>query len=1113
MKAVQRIVADERPDGWLPGLRRLEDDALRQVAPSARRWSIPTVGGTAFGAASFLAFEAIGATLTIRYGFASTAAATAVAMLTMFAIGLPIAFHAARAGLTSDLLTRGAGFGYLGATIPSLIRASFTLVLFAIDASILSGALNLLVGMPLWAAHLLSSLIVIPAAIYGMAALTRVQIATQPIWLALQIAPILYLLLSPHALQGGSDGAAGAGSGGVALLPFGLAMSVLLSLLPQIASQADTLRFLPAPTQGRRWRWWAALIVGGPGWVFAGGVKLMLGSALALFAIKQGLDANDPAAMFHGVYREMVPSPAVALALTGILIFVCQLRANAANAYSGSIAWSNVFSRLTHAHPGRGVWLLANVALAFVLMNVGTLRAIEGALVAHASFAAAWIGALAAHLCVSRPLGLAPAEIEYKRAHLFDINPVGVGAMLISLLVSLPALAGALGPVAAAFAPVIGLAVAFVAAPAIALATRSAFYVARTSTLPAGATLTCSGCGLAYARGDMASCPAHDAPICTLCCTLEARCHDLCKPGGRIADQATRLVAATMPFAVLRSLPRAVGQYAILFTLLVGAAGAILHLIYLHYAGGQPGAVRDVIGTTLWIVFTIFALLSALAAWLIVLAHQRRRTADRESAAQTALLLEEIEAHTRTDAALQKAKEAAEAASAAKSRYLAGVSHEIRSPLNAIYGYAQLLERDGSIPPQEAARVIRRSSEHLTNLVDGLLDISRIESGVLKLSRDVVPFPALLEQLVDMFRMQAEAKGIELRYTTSGRIPAFVRTDEKRLRQILINLLSNAIKYTREGHAALHVRYRSQIAEIAVSDSGIGIRPEDMERIFEPFDRGSMTEAKVQPGTGLGLAITRVLTRIMGGEVEAESRLGEGSRFVVRLMLAEPAQAPPDTARLRQISGYEGARRTVLLVDDDPAQLTVLQGLLRPLGLTVFCASNGDEGLALAARCPPDIALLDIQMPGMSGWELAAGLRAAHGPALRIVMVSANAHEFAAGGDGRSAHDAFVMKPVELEMLLDVLAVQLNLAWITGGVTPPAEEAAPVDQPIAGVGPYLAELKQLGKIGHIRGIRAKLDELERELPSSRPLVIRLRARVKAFDLKSYLKMLETQVDG
>ncbi|MDB5662918.1 MAG: his Kinase domain protein, partial [Sphingomonas bacterium] len=250
MKAVQRIVADERPDGWLPGLRGLEDDALRQVAPSARRWSIPTVGGTAFGAASFLAFEGIGATLTIRYGFASTAAATAVAMLTMFAIGLPIAFHAARAGLTSDLLTRGAGFGYLGATIPSLIRASFTLVLFAIDASILSGALNLLVGMPLWAAHLLSSLIVIPAAIYGMAALTRVQIATQPIWLALQIAPILYLLLSPDVLQGGSDGAAGAGSGGVALLPFGLAMSVLLSLLPQIASQADTLRFLPAPTQG-----------------------------------------------------------------------------------------------------------------------------------------------------------------------------------------------------------------------------------------------------------------------------------------------------------------------------------------------------------------------------------------------------------------------------------------------------------------------------------------------------------------------------------------------------------------------------------------------------------------------------------------------------------------------------------------------------------------------------------------------------------------------------------------------------------------------------------------------------------------------------------------------
>ena len=543
--------------------------------------------------------------------------------------------------------------------------------------------------------------------------------------------------------------------------------------------------------------------------------------------------------------------------------------------------------------------------------------------------------------------------------------------------------------------------------------------------------------------------------------------------------------------------------------LFTGMIGVVLYAIYAQYSALEPTA-RPFIAVTLWVVFAALLLLCGLAAWLLVRADGVNRAAERDNALKTAMLMEEIAAHTRTDAACQRAKEAAEAANAAKSRYLAGVSHEIRSPLNAIYGYSQLLERDASIDPHEAGRVIRRSSEHLTNLVDGLLDISRIESGVLKLSRDVVPFPALMDQLAEMFRMQATAKGIEFRYSHSGRLPAFVRTDEKRLRQVLINLLSNAVKYTQRGHVALQVRYRSQIADIEISDSGCGIRPEDMERIFEPFDRGGMPAARAQPGTGLGLAIARVITQIMGGDLSVRSTPGEGSSFLLKLMLPEPAQEPPPTARLRRITGYDGPRRTILLVDDDDAQLAVFQQLLRPLGFTVYAASNGADGLALAARCKPDIALLDIQMGGMSGWELAEALRTVHGPALRIVMISANAHEFAAGGDGASAHNGFVMKPVELEMLLDVLAVQLKLAWITDGAGAPADEHPPALplRPLPGAAPYLAELRRLGKMGHVRAIGAKLDEMERELPASEGLVETLRSRVRAFDLKTYLKMLD-----
>ena len=1119
MNAAQRVLRERRQYNKWANSQTLEDYALRYTASSARRWSALRVGGTAIGATSFLACEAIGATTTLTYGFANTAAAVLCSMALMFVIGLPIAYHAAKEGLDIDLLTRGAGFGYLGSTITSLIYASFTFLLFAIEASIMSAALTLVLGIPLALAHVLSSLVVIPIAIYGMKALTCMHMATQPVWLTLQLAPIVYLLFHAERLGGWSTyaGQLGAKDGTVDLLLFGFAVSTLLSLLPQIGEQADCLRFLPKTSEGGRVRWWIALLSGGPGWVLIGGTKLMLGSALALFALAHGLgpeDASSPTMMFHTAFSEMAGSPGVALALTGLLVIVCQMKINVTNAYAGSIAWSNFFSRLTHAHPGRVVWLVFNVLLALLLMEVGIFRAIGSILILYANLAAGWMGALSADLIISKPLGLSPKGIEFKRAHLYDVNPVGIGAMVLSLTVSMPALAGALGEYARAFAPLLGLTVAFVSAPAIALATRGRYYIARVSTLPEGdGHVACTICENPFERPDMAHCPAYRGPICSLCCTLEARCHDLCKPDSRVADQVTRLLARILPRSIARSLHRTVGHFAALTTCFVGGIGGILYLIYVQYSALEPTA-RPFIATTLWVAFFALSLLCGVAAWLLVLAHDSRGSAERESAVQTSMLMEEIAAHTRTDAALQKAKEVAEAANAAKSRYLAGVSHEIRSPLNAIYGYSQLLERDSAIDPHEAGRVIRRSSEHLTNLVDGLLDISRIESGVLKLSSDIVPFPALLEQLTEMSRIQAAAKGIEFRYSHTGRLPGFVRTDEKRLRQILINLLSNAVKYTETGHASLHVRYRSQIAEFEISDTGFGIREEDLERIFEPFDRGGMPASRSQPGTGLGLAITRVLTQIMGGEVSVTSTPGEGSRFLLRLMLPEPIQAPPETARLRRITGYEGARRTVLLVDNDAAQLAVLQGLLLPLGFSVFAAYNAAEGLALAARCRPDIALLDIQIPGMSGWKLAEALRDAQGSAPRIVMVSANAHEFAAGGDGRSAHDGFVMKPVELELLLDVLAVQLKLAWITG--EPPAAvtvDAPTALAPVAAANPYLAELRRLGKMGHVRAIGEKLDQMERELPSSGALVETLRARVKAFDLKSFLKMLDTTLNG
>jgi CheY-like chemotaxis protein len=460
-----------------------------------------------------------------------------------------------------------------------------------------------------------------------------------------------------------------------------------------------------------------------------------------------------------------------------------------------------------------------------------------------------------------------------------------------------------------------------------------------------------------------------------------------------------------------------------------------------------------------------------------------------------------------TEAELRRARDAAEAANAAKTSYLVAVSHEIRSPLNAIYGYAQLLEREGAISPAEAGQVIRRSAEHLTNLVEGLLEISHIESGVLKLRSDIVPLRPFLDHIVDMFRMQAEAKGLTFNHVATGRLPRLVRTDEKRLRQILINLLSNAIKYTQVGSATLSVSYRNQVADFEVTDTGLGIAPDDVERIFEPFERGSSPVANAQPGIGLGLAITRLLARILGGEIFVRSAPGEGSNFKLRLFLPEPNVAPTSDPEVSQVTGYAGPPKTVLVIDDDLSQTSVMIGLLRPLGFQVFTASQGAEGLALADLCTPDIVLLDVQMPGLGGWEVADRLRAKYGDAFPIVMVSASVQEYRAGGDGASSHDAFVTKPVNLEALLDVIGQQLGLEWQSGRRAPTAEQTGAAPLPDSARA-FLDKLRLLAKTGHVREIETTLAALAEDVPESAPIVAVLREHLHNFDLRSLVKMLD-----
>jgi CheY-like chemotaxis protein len=402
--------------------------------------------------------------------------------------------------------------------------------------------------------------------------------------------------------------------------------------------------------------------------------------------------------------------------------------------------------------------------------------------------------------------------------------------------------------------------------------------------------------------------------------------------------------------------------------------------------------------------------------------------------------------------------------------------------------------------------VIRRSSEHLSTLVDGLLDIAKIEAGRLQLNRDRVALGELLEQLVDMFRIQAGAKGIQFRYEPAANVPPYVFADEKRLRQILINLLSNAVKYTRQGGVLFRVRHRGQNSEFEVADTGIGIDAADLQRIFQPFERGKTARALGLPGTGLGLTITKLLAEIMGGEVSVESTVGEGSLFRVRLMLSE-ASPPVVAVRQRRIKGYQGRPMKVLAADDDLGHLDLLHELLTPLGFELETAQNGEICLQRAAANPPDLALLDLSMPDMNGWEVARRLRERRSDPIPIIIVSANADE------QMQAHSfddtSFVTKPIEVNYLLASIRDALGLEWVYEESAPqPADPVRAAKIPMQ----HLNDLHRLGKIGYVRGIEAKLDEIAGASAEHASAIAELRALVRNFELKQYMARLEALLE-
>ncbi|HSN79152.1 MAG TPA: ATP-binding protein, partial [Rhodoferax sp.] len=515
--------------------------------------------------------------------------------------------------------------------------------------------------------------------------------------------------------------------------------------------------------------------------------------------------------------------------------------------------------------------------IAFMLMEMNVFAALGDILGLYSNIAIAWMMAVVADLVINKPLGLSPKGIEFKRAYLYDINPVGVGAMALASILSVAAHLGFFGLMAQAFSALIALATALITSPLIAWATRGKYYLARVAepvadvgAYPRLRLQRCVICERDYEGPDMAHCPAYRGPICSLCCTLDARCGDLCKPHASLASQWSATLRWLFPKRIWTVLDKGLGYFLLAMLVIVPLLAAVFGLLYqqefrtLSLAETDLEVMQapyDALRSGFLKAYMALLLIAGLVAWWVVLAHQSRRVAQDESNRQTSLLLREIELHRQTDAALQLAKQAAERANQAKSRYISAISHELRTPLNSILGYDQLMGQDTGIPAhrKQAVAVIKRGGEHLLSLIEGTLDLARIEAGRLTLNPRPLAFADFMQDLADMFALEAERKALRFVFEVQGKLPAMVRADEKRVRQILLNLMGNAIKFTSAGQVCLRLRYAVEMAHIEVEDTGPGLSAQDLAHVFEPFARANVAGLGA-PGAGMGLTIARMLT-------------------------------------------------------------------------------------------------------------------------------------------------------------------------------------------------------------------------------------------------------------